>query len=93
MLTCERWQNYNENTVKGCSTISRIYLFQHYQQQQQQQQHWYEHVTKLVQTSHEGWVTILWIQQVHTDRTIPNNKPVIIVSDNEKRTCRLIVTI
>jgi len=28
----------------------------------------------------------LWNQQVQTDRTIPNNKPDIIIRDNEKRT-------
>jgi hypothetical protein len=37
-----------------------------------------------------GKVTILWNQQVQTDRTIPNNKPDIIVRDNEKGTCMLI---
>jgi len=37
-----------------------------------------------------GKVTILWNQQVQTDRTIPNNKPDIIIPDNEKRTCILI---
>ena len=47
--------------------------------------HWYEHVP-----SQEGQVTILWNQQVQTDRTIPNNKPDIIISDNEKGTCMLI---
>jgi hypothetical protein len=26
---------------------------------------------------------------VQTDRTIPNNKPDIIIQDNEKRTCML----
>jgi hypothetical protein len=52
--------------------------------------HWYEHVTKSVETSQGGNVTILWNQQVQTDRTIPNNKPDIIVRDNEKRTCMLI---
>jgi hypothetical protein len=35
-------------------------------------------------------VTTLWNQQVQTDRTIPNNKPDIIIRDNEKRTCMLI---
>jgi hypothetical protein len=35
-------------------------------------------------------VTILWNQQVQTDRTIPSNKPDIIIRDNEKRTCMLI---
>jgi len=32
----------------------------------------------------------LWNQQVQTDRTIPNNKPDIIIGDNEKGTCMLI---
>jgi hypothetical protein len=32
----------------------------------------------------------LWSQQVQTDRTIPNNKPDIIIHDNEKGTCMLI---
>ena len=36
-----------------------------------------------------GKATILWDQQVQTDRTIPNNKPDIIVRDNEKGTCVL----
>ena len=35
-------------------------------------------------------MTILWNQQGQTDRTIPNNKPEIIIRDNEKRTCILI---
>jgi hypothetical protein len=34
--------------------------------------------------------TILWNQQVQTDRTIPNNKPDIVIRDNEKGTCMLI---
>jgi hypothetical protein len=44
--------------------------------------HWYEHVPELVHTSQEGKVTILWNQQVQTDRIIPNNKPDIITRDN-----------
>ena len=47
---------------------------------------WYEHVPKSVETSQAGKVTILWNQQVQTDRTIPNNKPDIIIRDNEKGT-------
>ena len=35
-------------------------------------------------------MTILWNQQVQTDRTIPSNKPDIIIRDNERRTCMLI---
>jgi hypothetical protein len=52
--------------------------------------HWYEHVPKSVETGQAGNVTILWNQQVQTDRTITNNKPDIIIRDNEKRTCMLI---
>ena len=52
--------------------------------------HWYEHVPKCVETSQGGKVTILWNQQVQTDRTIPNNKADIIIRDNEVGTCMLI---
>jgi len=52
--------------------------------------HWYEHVPKSVETGQGGNVAILWNQQVQTNRTIPNNKPDIIIRDNEKRTCMLI---
>jgi len=54
------------------------------------QKNWYEHAPKSVETSQGGKVTILWNQQVQTDRTIPNNKPDIIIRDNEKVTCMLI---
>ena len=45
--------------------------------------HWYEHVPKSVITN-RGKVTILWNQQMQTDRTILNNKPDIIIQGNEK---------
>ena len=44
----------------------------------------------IIETSQGGKVTILWNQQVKTDRTIPNNKPDIINRDHEKGTCMLI---
>jgi hypothetical protein len=47
-------------------------------------------VPKSVKTSHESKVTILRNQQVWIDRTIPNNKPDIIIRDNKKGTCMLI---
>jgi hypothetical protein len=50
----------------------------------------YEHVPKSVVTTQRDKVTILWNHQVQTDRTIPNNKPDIIIRDNEKGTCMLI---
>ena len=52
--------------------------------------HCYEQVPKSVQTCQGGKATILWNQQVQTDRTNPNNKPDIIIRDNEKGTCMLI---
>jgi hypothetical protein len=39
---------------------------------------------KSVETSQVGKVIILRNQQVQTDRTIPNNKPDIIIRDNEE---------
>jgi hypothetical protein len=44
--------------------------------------HWYEHVPKSVETNQAGKVTILWNHQVQTDRTIPNNKPDLIIRNN-----------
>ena len=49
--------------------------------------YWYDHVPKLVETSHEGEVTILWNQEVRTDRTVPNNEPDVIIRDNKQGTC------
>jgi hypothetical protein len=43
-----------------------------------------------METAQGGKVTILWNQQVQTDRAIPNDKPDIIIRDNENRTCMLI---
>ena len=48
--------------------------------------HRYEHVPKSAETSQEGKVTILWNQQIQTDRTVRNNKPDIIIRDNGKGT-------
>ena len=52
--------------------------------------HWYEHVPKSVETSQGGKVTILWKQKIQTDKTIPNNKPDILIRDNERGMCMLI---
>ena len=46
---------------------------------QLEKKHWYEHVPKSTEKSQGGKVTILWNQQAQTDRTIPNNKPDIII--------------
>jgi hypothetical protein len=53
-------------------------------------EHWYDLLPKLVETCREDKVTILWNQQVQTDRTLPNNKPDVIIRDNKKGTCMLI---
>jgi len=57
---------------------------------QMDKKHCYEHVPKSVESSQGGKVTILWNQQIQTHRTISNNKPDIIIRDNEKGTCILI---
>ena len=43
-----------------------------------------------VETIQGGKMTILWSHQLQTERTISNNKPDIIIRDNEKGTCMLI---
>ena len=45
---------------------------------------------KSVETNQGGKVAIMWYKQLQTDRTNPNNKPDIIIRDNEKGTCMLI---
>jgi len=53
-------------------------------------EHWYKHTAKLVETSPEIRVKILWNQQVQTDITIPNNELDIIICDNGKGTWMLL---
>ena len=48
-----------------------------------------ELVPELAEASHEGKVTMLWNQQVKTDRTAPYNKTDSIMRDNERGTCLL----
>jgi hypothetical protein len=48
-------------------------------------EHWYDHVPKSGETSHEDMVTKLW-----NNRNNPNNKPDIIIHDNKKGTCTII---
>jgi hypothetical protein len=52
--------------------------------------HWYEHAPKPLETSRGGKATILWNQQIQTDRTIPSNKPDIVILDYDKGTCMLL---
>jgi hypothetical protein len=44
----------------------------------------YNHVPKSIETNHEGKVTILWNQQVRTDRTSPNNKPDVTINATQQ---------
>jgi hypothetical protein len=53
-------------------------------------EHWCELVPILVETSYEGKATIVWNQQVQTDRTIPNNKADVRIRDHENGTCMLL---
>lgn len=41
---------------------------------------------KSVELVHESAITILWNEQVKTDRTILNNKQDVTIHDNEKET-------
>jgi hypothetical protein len=46
---------------------------------QMDKKHWYKYVPKSGETNQGGKVTILWNQQMQRERTIPNNKPDIII--------------
>ena len=47
-----------------------------------QNEHWYEHVTKLVEMIHECSIIDSTVQK---ERTVPKNKPVIVIRGNEER--------
>jgi len=53
-------------------------------------EHWYKHVQKLVETHLAGKIIIMWNPKLQNDRTIHNNKPDIIIRNNEEETCVLI---
>jgi len=74
--------NNNNNSVNICKEIGgRVQI---------DIDHWCDHVPEAVETSQEGTITILWNQQVRTDSIIPNNKPDIIIRENNKGASMLI---
>ena len=52
--------------------------------------HWYVHVT-ISRKGHDGKVTILWNELLQAGRTVHNQKPDIIIRDDNKGTCVLIM--
>ena len=101
---CQQFDETIDNIISACPILAKEQYIKRYDREctqlhfnicketgvQLDKKHWYEHVPKSVETSKEDKVTTLWNQQVQTDRTIPNNKPDIIIRDNEKGTCMLI---
>ena len=49
---------------------------------------WYEHQPNTVEST--GDYTVLWDMPIQTDRTIPANRPDIIVKDRKSNTCTMI---
>lgn len=49
---------------------------------------WYEHIPEPVVNSQN--VTVLWDQQIHTDRTITANKPDIVIKDRRNNMCTMV---
>jgi hypothetical protein len=101
---CQQFDNTIDHIISACPILAKEqYIKRHDRvcaqlhfnicketRVQLDKKHRYEHVPKSVEASQGGKVTILWNRQVQTDRTIPNNKPDIIIRDNEKGTCMLI---
>ena len=70
-------EQYTKDMLEGVPNYTSTYARK--QGYNWTKKHWYEHVPKSVETSKGGKVTILWNQQVQTDRTTPNNKPDVII--------------
>jgi hypothetical protein len=88
---CQQLGETIDNIISACSILAKEqYVKRHDKVSAQMHFNMHEHVPVSVVTYQGGKVTILWNQQVQTDRTIPNNKPEIIIRDNEKGTCVLI---
>jgi hypothetical protein len=90
---CEQFDETVNHIISGCPILAKErYVKQHDKVSAQihfnickeigvqlDKKHWYEHVPKSVITNQGGKVTILWNLQVQIDRTIPSNKPDIII--------------
>ena len=101
---CQQFDERTDHIISGCPILAKEQYIKRYDRVcaqlffniceekgvQLDKKYWYEHVPKSVETSQGGKATILCNQQVQTYRTIPNNKPDIIICDNEKGTCMLI---
>ena len=102
---CQQFDETIEHIISACPILAKEqYIKRHHRVCAQlhfsickdtwvklDKKHWYKHVPTSVETSQGGKVNILWNQQVQTERTIHKNKPDIIIHDNEKGTCMLIV--
>ena len=100
---CQQFDETKDHTISACPILAKEQYIKWHDRVcaqlhfnicketgvQLDKKHWYEHVPKSVETGQGGNVTIPWNQQVQTDRTIPYNKPDIVIRDNEKRTCML----
>jgi hypothetical protein len=85
---CQQFDETIEHTISACRILAKEQYIKRHDRVCAQlhfnicketgikldKKHWYEHVPKSIETSQGGKVTILWNQQVQTDRTIPNNK-------------------
>ena len=101
---CQQFDETIDHIISACPIMAKEqYVKWHYRVSAQlhfnicketgvrmDKKHWYEHVPESAETNQGGKVTILWNQQVQTDKTIPSYKPDIIIRDNEKGTCMLI---
>jgi len=98
---CQQFHEKIDHIISACPTLAKEqYIKRHGRvsarlhfntfketRVQLDEKHCYEHVPKSVETIQGFEVTILWNQQVQTDRTISKNKPDIIIRGNERGTC------
>ena len=99
---CRSQSETLDHIVSGCSVLAkheyserhnRVCSYLHWQickalDVPDLRREWYKHTPKPVTTV--GYNSILYDQQIHTDRTITANKPDIVVHDKAKKQCLLI---
>jgi hypothetical protein len=83
-------KKYIKNVMIDCALSCMYFNIWQEIRTKLEKEHRYDDGPKLVETSPESKGAVSWNQQVRTDRTIPSNKPDIIMSDNEKGTRTLI---
>jgi hypothetical protein len=98
---CKEYEEIIDHLISGCPTLAKneyiirqdkVCTHLHYSIRKKlgiaTAENWYSHIPKPV-TEHED-VTVLWNQEIQTDRGVLANRPDIIIKKKKDKTCLLI---